>query len=263
MSEVNDKILSLVMGSLDEKKMDAVGQEDGDVDNDGDEDESDAYILKRRKAIKKAMTKEEAELEESDSYYAMMKAKEHAERDGKNYDGDVSVQHKYDAYHMKKRGYTHFTSGRFGNRTYHKGPAAGATKIDSSHHSGVHESVDEGFLDEDLTRQEIIELTAEIMIEENIDYDSLSEEEINELLGAVARGIGKVAGAAGRGIASRVTMAGRADRMAKKADKIAAKADNQDKLRAARQKIVAAKKRMAATKAAMRQDRQPNAMSRA
>lgn len=139
---MRDKINKQFLAALLEKKLDPVGREDGDVDNDGDEDESDQYILNRRKAIKKAMTKEEAELEESDSYYAMQKAKEHAKRDGKNY-GDVSVQHKYDAYHMKKRGYTHFTTGGYGTRTYHKGAAAGATKIDSSHYSGVRESVEE------------------------------------------------------------------------------------------------------------------------
>ena len=46
---------------LEEKKLDPVGQEDGDVDNDGDQDDSDDYILRRRKAIKRAMAKEEAE----------------------------------------------------------------------------------------------------------------------------------------------------------------------------------------------------------
>jgi hypothetical protein len=40
-------------------KMDPVGQEDADVDNDGDSDSSDAYLKKRRKAIAKAMHKEE------------------------------------------------------------------------------------------------------------------------------------------------------------------------------------------------------------
>lgn len=33
-------------------------REDGDIDNDGDEDESDRYLHKRRKAIKKAITNE-------------------------------------------------------------------------------------------------------------------------------------------------------------------------------------------------------------
>ena len=44
-----------------EKKLDPVGQEDGDIDNDGDEDSSDKYLAKRRKAISKAMKKEEVE----------------------------------------------------------------------------------------------------------------------------------------------------------------------------------------------------------
>jgi hypothetical protein len=38
--------------------LDPVGQEDGDVDNDGDTDSSDAYLAKRRKAIGKAMKAE-------------------------------------------------------------------------------------------------------------------------------------------------------------------------------------------------------------
>ena len=46
-----------------EEGLDPVGKEDGDVDNDGDKDSSDKYLLKRRKAIAKAMKKEEAELE--------------------------------------------------------------------------------------------------------------------------------------------------------------------------------------------------------
>ena len=39
--------------------LDPVGKEDGDVDNDGDKDSSDSYLMKRRKAIGKAMAKEE------------------------------------------------------------------------------------------------------------------------------------------------------------------------------------------------------------
>ena len=37
-----------------EKKLDAVGKEDGDVDNDGDKDSSDEYLMKRRKAIRQS-----------------------------------------------------------------------------------------------------------------------------------------------------------------------------------------------------------------
>ena len=54
--------------SMQEKKLDPVGKEDGDVDNDGDKDSSDSYLMKRRAAIKKAMKKEEVEQEENDNY---------------------------------------------------------------------------------------------------------------------------------------------------------------------------------------------------
>ena len=45
----------------EKKKLDPVGKEDADVDNDGKVDDSDSYLMKRRKAIKKAMAKEEVE----------------------------------------------------------------------------------------------------------------------------------------------------------------------------------------------------------
>jgi len=38
-----------------EEALDPVGKEDDDVDNDGDEDDSDAYLKKRRDAISKAV----------------------------------------------------------------------------------------------------------------------------------------------------------------------------------------------------------------
>ena len=41
------------------KGLDPVGQEDGDVDNDGDKDKSDKYLMKRRGAIENAIRKEE------------------------------------------------------------------------------------------------------------------------------------------------------------------------------------------------------------
>jgi len=38
-----------------EEKLDAVGKEDGDIDNDGDEDASDDYLKNRRDAVSKAI----------------------------------------------------------------------------------------------------------------------------------------------------------------------------------------------------------------
>ena len=56
----------LVAPIEEKKKLDPVGKEDGDVDNDGDKDSSDSYLLKRRMAIKKAMKKEEVVVEGGD-----------------------------------------------------------------------------------------------------------------------------------------------------------------------------------------------------
>jgi len=48
----------------EKKKLDPVGKEDDDIDNDGDVDSSDKYLKNRRKAIGKAIKKEEVEVEE-------------------------------------------------------------------------------------------------------------------------------------------------------------------------------------------------------
>ena len=56
--------LSESLLSLNEKKLDPVGKEDGDIDNDGDEDDTDSYLLNRRRAIGKAMKKEGMQYEE-------------------------------------------------------------------------------------------------------------------------------------------------------------------------------------------------------
>ena len=44
--------------------MDAVGKEDGDIDNDGDEDKSDEYLAKKRAAITKAIKNEDSDYQE-------------------------------------------------------------------------------------------------------------------------------------------------------------------------------------------------------
>ena len=44
--------------SIREKKLDPVGKEDGDVNNDGKKDSTDSYLMNRRKTIAKAMKKE-------------------------------------------------------------------------------------------------------------------------------------------------------------------------------------------------------------
>lgn len=52
-------------GEKKKGKMDAVGKEDGDIDNDGDKDDTDSYLANRRKAIKKNMKKESVEVDEA------------------------------------------------------------------------------------------------------------------------------------------------------------------------------------------------------
>ena len=54
--EVEEKKIA---SGITQEKLDPVGQEDGDIDNDGDEDKTDDYLLNRRKAISKAMKKEQ------------------------------------------------------------------------------------------------------------------------------------------------------------------------------------------------------------
>ena len=55
-------------GRLDEKSLDPVGQEDDDVDNDGDSDSSDKYLKKRRAAIGKAMGKKGKKARKDEGY---------------------------------------------------------------------------------------------------------------------------------------------------------------------------------------------------
>jgi len=47
-----------VVGLVTKEALDPVGKEDSDIDNDGDSDKSDKYLLNRRKAIGKAIKKE-------------------------------------------------------------------------------------------------------------------------------------------------------------------------------------------------------------
>jgi len=49
---------------FNEKKMDPVGQEDGDVNNDGKKDSTDSYLMNRRKAVKKAIAKKRGKVKE-------------------------------------------------------------------------------------------------------------------------------------------------------------------------------------------------------
>jgi hypothetical protein len=58
-ADLTEEQLAKINGMLE--ALDPVGQEDGDIDNDGDKDSSDKYLQARRDAIGKAMKKEGAE----------------------------------------------------------------------------------------------------------------------------------------------------------------------------------------------------------
>ena len=66
--------------------LDPVGQEDGDVNNDGKKNKTDDYLMKRRKAIAKALKKEEVEVPKKDLKRLVAKAVKRVDAD---VDGDV------------------------------------------------------------------------------------------------------------------------------------------------------------------------------
>ena len=82
---------------MTQEKMDAVGKEDGDIDNDGDKDASDKYLAKRRKTIAKAMKKEAQD--GGDFKTHMM----YDPKTGKGYEAKTMDDHL----RMKKMGYDH------------------------------------------------------------------------------------------------------------------------------------------------------------
>jgi hypothetical protein len=50
---INELNLAQGKNRIPKKKLDPVGKEDSDIDNDGDKDQTDNYLLKKRKAISK------------------------------------------------------------------------------------------------------------------------------------------------------------------------------------------------------------------
>ena len=90
-----------------EEKMDPVGKEDGDIDNDGDKDSTDKYLANRRKVIKAKIMKKEgakAEFSEEDSVEhkacggGRSKKKNYMENDGDEYKhNEISVPEGVDA----------------------------------------------------------------------------------------------------------------------------------------------------------------------
>lgn len=86
----NKIIAQAYMSMLGEKKMDPVGKEDGDIDNDGDKDKSDAYLHARRKAISTSVKKEGIDIEmPKKSSMGKELEKDEDEMDGEDDEDDV------------------------------------------------------------------------------------------------------------------------------------------------------------------------------
>ena len=66
LNDLSGVYLDQILEKKKEKPLDPVGQEDGDVDNDGDEDSSDEYLKKRREAISKAIGDDKEDKDKKD-----------------------------------------------------------------------------------------------------------------------------------------------------------------------------------------------------
>jgi hypothetical protein len=99
---------------------------------------------------------------------------------------------------------------------------------------------------EEVDLDEVYQETANYLVSEGIELESLNEEQLNELIGAVARGIG-------RGLKStvvnkkgnfRFSTAGRADAAQKRADSVKKKSDNIERLRKQRERLQKERERL-------------------
>jgi len=94
-----------------------------------------------------------------------------------------------------------------------------------------------GFIEESLNfdeESEIDEAIYQIVEEENVDLDGLTEEQLDELIGKALK---KVGSKIKKVVKGRVTTAGRAERLTKKADKADKKQADRDKLKKAKARL--------------------------
>ena len=87
--------------SEEKKQLDPVGQEDGDIDNDGDEDSSDKYLMKRRKAVGKAIAKKKGVKEDITDILARLE-KKRISKGGDPEESPLPAMKKYHADKKKK-----------------------------------------------------------------------------------------------------------------------------------------------------------------
>ena len=147
----------------EKKKLDPVGKEDDDVDNDGDVDSSDEYLKKRRAAIGKAMGKDGDKEEDEE------------EKEDKKKDKKESL----DLISAYKSMYEHHQKDEDGNVIPHPimpdENGLMPVKPDGSPVPAVTEGIDLSFVDE-LSEEELDTLVEEVvqdLLDEGIELDAI------------------------------------------------------------------------------------------
>jgi len=136
--------------SIYEKKLDPVGKEDGDVDNDGDEDSSDEYLMKRRKAIGKAMGKKKEKVEEGMKPYPAEK-----------------VARKREA--VKKKEDIHVARGEYdqADKQYKRGVALAFKKKMKNEEFEDFDQMFDSLIEEGYTKSEALQIMTQIALDED------------------------------------------------------------------------------------------------
>ena len=167
----------------EKKKLDAVGKEDDDVDNDGDVDSSDEYLKKRRAAIGKAMGKNGDDKNGDDNGEKKSKKKDD-DKDDDNGDskGLSAGQKKLPPQLQKaiakkgkksdKKESLDLMSAYYSMYEHHKKDEDGNT---IPHEDEIEEGVDISFVDE-LSEEELDVLVEEVvydLLDEGIELDAI------------------------------------------------------------------------------------------
>lgn len=239
---MSDNVKELFLKALEEKYakksaktddgdgMDAPGEEDADVDNDGDSDSSDKYLLKRRKAIAKAMKKEEAEDLEEGILGAIGGAALGSAL-GSKYAAKLGAAGAIGGAKLaSKVGYPMMKGGKIGAAVAKAAPTAAGAVIGDRLTGRRKKKVNE----EEMYEEEVYLVAAEFLLDEGIDYNDLTEDELNEFLGRMAKAMGR---GIKRQTIDRVTTSGRADRAQRAADKMQKKNDTVARLQQQKKRL--------------------------
>lgn len=263
LASLQEKYAKKTAKSDDGKGMDPVGAEDGDIDNDGDSDESDAYLAKRRKAVGKAIKGQQDEAscgkkmrkeEVNEGVLGALAGGAIGNAVGRKFADTLASKGGDAAAALAGKagaGFVKRTMARKAGEVVAKAAptVAGAVIGDKlTDRRKKNESVEdyESFTplneEEQLFFEEnqelVYEATAMFIKENEIDWESLTEEELNELLGRMARAIGR---GVKRQTIDRVTTSGRADRAERKAAAAEKKNQSAQRLKDAQARIKAAK----------------------